>query len=153
MNNTGINKRKVEEETFLNIGPLDIWEIVENVAGYPKYVKFMHKAKISGPFEAGSSWTDLSTVLVFPLLVRHEIMKVEKGKRAVFTIKMPFGGWIIQEISLEPIKKGAKIRISANINLGNKLIDAILGAFIEKRTRAMFAGTLENFHKMASKSI
>lgn len=152
MNNTGIYKRRVEEETFLNIEPLDIWEIVENVATYPKYVKFMHKAKISGPFEAGSSWTDLSTVLVFPLLVKHKITKVEEGKRAVFLIKMPFGGRIIQEIGLEPIKNGTKIRISADINLGNKLMDILLSGFFKRRTRVMLVRTLENFNKLAKEA-
>lgn len=139
--------RNVEVGGEFDLDSSQLWNLVENVDNYPKYIKFVMYAKLDGSFEAGSKWVDLSTIIIFPIPVIHEILEVVDLEKAVYLIKFPFGGSIIQTVSIKSNTKGAEFKISNVINMGNKFADLLLGKFIEKRTREMLEDSLVKFSR------
>lgn len=139
----------MEVKAEFNLEPAQLWNLVENISNYPKYIKYVKYAWPSGPFEKGSAWIDFSTIIFFPVPVKHEILEVICGEKAVYLIRMPFKGSIIQEIYLKGNKNGVEFKIKANINMVNKFADFLLGRLIEKRTYEMFNKSVANFQKLS----
>ena len=137
--------RNVEVGAEFALEPSRLWKLVENVDNYPKYIKYVLYARLDGAYESGSKWMDLSTIIIFPILVIHEISEIKYLEKAVYLIKFPFGGTIIQTVAIKPNNKGVDFKISATINMGVKIIDLLLGSFIEKRTRKMLGDSLVKF--------
>lgn len=148
----GIDKnliRIVEIKTEINAESWEIWELIENVKDYPKFIKFVKYAWLGGPFNNGSKWTDITTIIFFPILVRHEILEVMEKEKAVFKIRMPFNGSIIQTVNIKPIKIGVEFKIAVAINMGNKIADMIFGKFIEKRIYEMLNESKVNYSRLS----
>lgn len=142
-------KRNIKLAANLDITSSRLWEIITEINRYPNYIKFVYWARINGRFEAGSTWTDLSTILFIPILVRHEIMKIRTGRKVLYLIKLPFGGKIMQIFEIKQKQKTTDMSIEIVIDLKNPILDSVLGKFLERRTKFMLNSTLENFREKA----
>lgn len=147
-----VKTRSVVLSADLNLPSGTLWKFIANVKIYPKFVKFMQSAEIDGSFSPGSVWTDWTRIMLVPLRIKHEILEAEKGKRVVNLIKLPLGGQIIQTVTIEPKAKFARIKLGAEINLGNGFLDSLIGPILEARIRAMYQGTLENVQAMVKEA-
>lgn len=143
-----VKTRSVVLSADINLQARILWNYIADVKTYPKFVEFMKSAEIEGPFSPGSVWTDWTTIMLVPLRIKHEVIKVEKGKTVVNLIKMPLGGQIIQTVTIESKAKFANIKLGAEINFGNGFLDSLIGPILEARTRTMYEGTLENVQAM-----
>lgn len=143
--------RKIEVSEQLEVKPEIVWKYISNIRTYPKFVDFQKRVVRVDDFKVGGRWSDVSTVLFFPQQVNHEIIEIVNGKKVVYLIKLPFGGKIIQTVEALSYEKGCKFTLGAEIDLGSKIVDMLIGSILEFRTRKMFLRTAENIKRIAAK--
>lgn len=139
----GKNTRSVSAEVDLPLRASEVWKRISDVSNYPDFVEFMKMVWFEGGFREGSHWTDISTVMYFPLKFRHKIAKVEEGKNIFYLIDLPKGGKICQKLEVIPKGSLTRVRLTVDVDLNNQLMDVLLGKLIEKRTKSMIGGTFE----------
>lgn len=137
-------KRKVVHVKDVEVHPKELWSLITNVEDYPRYIKYMQRSELNGQFELGNKWSDISTVMFYPINVKHEIIDIKEGKEFTFLIRLPFKGKIIQKGIIEDKGDYVSFQLQATIDLGHPLIDLLLGPILEKRTSEMLLGILEN---------
>lgn len=137
-------KRKVVHSTRVKLTPQELWTMLTNIEQYPKYIKYMQSSRLHGKFDIGNHWTDISTVMFYPMNVKHEIINIKEGREVVFLIKLPLGGRIVQKGIIEDRGKYISLKLEATIDLGHRLIDLTLGPILEKRMSKMFRGSLKS---------
>jgi hypothetical protein len=120
------------------------WEIIENINSYPNLVKFMEKAWLRGPFQVGSHWYDITSILWIPIIIDHKIVSIEKGKEVRFEIDLPFKGKMLQRLSLV---EGKSLELEISFSLP-KWLDQAIGPLLERRVKEMIVGTIENVKQM-----
>ena len=127
----------------INMPVKEVWKIIEDVEHYPEHVKYMHKAKLSGPFGVGSQWVDVTTVLWIPMAVTHKVAKLKENKEIVFDISLPFGGRMIQTVILNGDQKTPEVVGEIDFDLGNPLANFLVGQILKRRLQDMLASTLK----------
>lgn len=137
-------KRKVVHSTRVNLNPQELWSMLTNIEQYPKYIKYMQSSRLHGKFDVGNHWTDISTVMFYPMNVKHEIINIKEGREVAFLIKLPLGGKIVQKGVIEDRGKYISLKLEATIDLGHPLVDLLVGSILQKRTKKMFKGSLKN---------
>ncbi|MDO8486776.1 MAG: hypothetical protein Q7S45_00570 [Candidatus Curtissbacteria bacterium] len=130
----------------LEASRIRLWQIASNVSNYPRYFKYVHFVKAPGSFEVGSSWWDISTILYFPIKVKHKIVKIVPNKEVKQEINLPFGGEIIQNINITSVGDKTKVKIKVLI-CQNTFMDFFFGRVIEVRTQAILLGALERVQR------
>ncbi len=143
------NTRSVTAETDLPLSASEVWKRVSDVSNYTDFVEFMKLVSLEGEFREGSHWSDISTVMYFPLKFRHKIAKIEEGKNIFYLIDLPKGGKILQKLEVIPKGNLTRMRLTIEVDLNNQLMDLLLGKLIEKRTKSMIGGTFKKIsHKI-----
>lgn len=137
-------KRKVVHARDVEVDPKALWSLITNVEDYPRYIKYVHASEMNGQFDVGNKWSDITTVMFYPLNVKHEIIDIKEGKEFTFLIRLPFKGKIVQKGIIEDKGDYVSFQLEATIDLGHPLIDLLLGPILEKRTSQMLRAILEN---------
>src|SRR3990167_9882194 len=123
-----------------------VWYMFEKIEEYPQLIEYCHTAKLAGGFEEGSSWHDWSTVLIVPLKVSHQIEKILPKEEIIYSIPLPFGGFLKQNFTLvEKTSKETYVKVGITIDFESKLLDSLFGSFVEYSNRKMINKTIENF--------
>jgi len=138
------NVRSVSAEVDLPLEASQVWARVSDISNYPDFVEFMKLVSVEGDFREGSHWSDISTVMYFPLKFRHKIDKIEEGKNVYYLIDLPRGGKILQRFEIIPNGESTRVRLTIDVDLNNQLMDILLGKLIESRTKSMVGGTFKN---------
>ncbi len=145
----GKNTRSVTAEVDLPLSASEVWKRISDVSNYPDFVAFMKRVSVEGEFREGSHWSDISTVLYFPLKFRHKIAKIEEGKNIFYLIDLPKGGKILQKLEVVPKGNLTRVGLTIDVDLNNQLMDLLLGKLIERRTRSMIGGTFKKISTQA----
>ncbi len=139
--------RTIEFETIVPVAIDEVWAMFKKVEEYPQIIEYCHKAKLVGGFKEGSNWYDWSTVLIVPLKVNHQIEKILPNAEIIYSIPLPFGVFLKQESKLEgKSSRETNVKMVVTIAFESKLLDSILGNFVEYRNKRMISKTIENFH-------
>ena len=139
--------RNLKIETKIN-KPIDfVWSVLADVENYPKYVKHIYRAKAHGPLVEGSTWSDWTTILFLPLKITHTTSELVEPRRLHFTFPTPFEGQVNQLFTLRQEGRATNVRFEISIDLGNKLVDFLLGSILEQRWRSMISAAVANLGK------
>lgn len=147
------NKRKVTLSAKLPIETDRLWKIVSGVSHYPKYVKYMKSAQMNGDFNIGNTWSDRSTVFYLPFVVHHKILVIKENREVRYLITLPFGGHVMQRITMRPQGDKSRATLEAEIDFKNRFLDLVFGRILEARTREMFEGTLSRMENSINKGL
>lgn len=147
----GKNTRSVTAEVDLPLSASEVWRRVSDVSNYPDFVAFVKRVSVEGEFREGSHWSDISTVLYFPLKFRHKIAKIEEGKNIFYLIDLPKGGKILQKLEVVPRGNLTRARLTIDVDLNSQLMDLLLGKLIERRTKSMIGGTFRKISTQAQR--
>ena len=138
--------RTLEFETTIPVAIDEVWFMFEKVEEYPQVIEYCYRAKLVGGFKEGSLWYDWSTVLVVPLKVIHTIDKILPKEEISYSIALPFGGFLKQNSKLEgKNSRETRVKMIVSIDFKNKLLDFLVGGFVEYRNKKMINKTIENF--------
>lgn len=120
------------------------WELITDIKNYPKRIMFVKKVKIYG-LGKGSQWDDLTTILWFPLKMRHTITSFKKNAEYSFYIPIQTGGFMKQKYILtQESKKCVKIEITVTFDLGNYILNSIFGTILKQRLKKMLISSIQN---------
>jgi ribosome-associated toxin RatA of RatAB toxin-antitoxin module len=137
---------KVEAELSLSIDHL--WSLLLEISNYPKYIKFLQKAElVGGRIEVGAVWYDWTTILFLPMKIKHTVVSITPKEEIGFDVDLIFGGIMQQRFVFSPRGSSTQIQGQISFDFRNKLVDKILGQFLQKRLQEMLEGSLENFKK------
>lgn len=137
--------QKITVENVASIEAKRVWSLLTDINNYPKYIKFVVRIKDPpSDFKEGVFWTDITDIFWIPSSIRHKIIKIEKNKRFVYEVFLPFGGKMMEECRL--ITEGKETRIITKIEFSfkNYLLDFVFGAILKKRLRKMMGETARN---------
>lgn len=118
---------------------------------YPKFIHYQHAVFLLGPLKEKTVWYDLTTVVWFPILVKHTISKIEEKKCIAFDIPFPFGGYNHETITIVKKNEKTEIRGRLEFDLGNKFVDRVFGDLLERRFQIMLEQSIKNIEKYVQK--
>jgi uncharacterized membrane protein len=119
-----------------------VWEALIDIEKYPERVKFVKKVKIYGQGE-GSRWDDTTTILWFPLTLKHTITALKKNKEYSFEIPLSSTGVMRQKYLIRQDNgEGVIVEGTISYDLGNKLLNMTLSPILKKRLRNMLESSV-----------
>ncbi len=134
--------RNVKVESEINLPIKEVWKLLTDIKTYPRYVKFVKQVYINEQLAPGTYWYDKTTILFFPLKIRHQVKSLEQEKQIIFLVNTPFGGEMLQSFTMERFSAGTKVNGVISFELGKKILDFLLGGLLEARLRDMLESTL-----------
>lgn len=139
------NMQKIAFEHTTSIPVAKAWQLLTDIKNYPKYVKFVKQIRAPDSFKEGVYWSDITNIFWIDLEIKHKIIKIEKHKKFVYKIFLPFGGTMIEECELKSDKRGTCIYMKIEFTFMNYFLDFILGPILKKRLEEMLQGTFKKF--------
>ena len=138
--------KKLEFESIVDY-PLDkTWYMFSQVENYPAYLKYCIQAVLEGDFKEGAYWYDWTTVVYFPLKIRHKITKVSYHNELRYLIKNPFLT-IEQTINFKDLQTRTKVNISFKIDFTNSLLEKVFGPVVYRRNTEVIEYLMNNYKK------
>jgi ribosome-associated toxin RatA of RatAB toxin-antitoxin module len=120
-----------------------LWQLMTDIAVYPSYVTFVQETVVHGPVQVGTRWGDTTTILWIPLRMKHTITRLEGHEAFAFELPLWLGGTMTQEYRFQRTGDGTLVLVQIRFDLGNTLVDAIIGPLLERRLRDMVTSTFE----------
>lgn len=124
--------------------PEKFWNLIINVPNWSRLIKFVKYIKFFGEVGEDEKFYDITSIMVFPVIIHHKITKIEKYKRFYMEAYMPFKtGKMFQTIDIEKKDNLTYITIEIKFKIYFFLFNFILGSILEKRLENMIVSTLE----------
>lgn len=142
--------RTITDSATLNIPAQAIWDLFFDIDSYQKYVGYCLSAKAEKPIREGSRWADWSLVIGIPFLVHHEIIKISEDE-FIYRIPLFGGGEMFQKFRLKAVGENTLVEMELNIDFKNKLLDQLLGGWVEYRNKKMMNLTLKKVESYYAK--
>lgn len=141
--------KKASLTVTVDLTPNELWDIFHEVKEYPRFVPFMTKAEIHNPLRLGTIWYDITTILFYPVRVRHTVDIYDPLKEIGFFCELPFDGKMYQRFSLEKVDKDTtKVTGEITFHLGDPVVTLLLGPFLKARLQAMLFGMFQSAQKV-----
>lgn len=123
----------------------DIWKLIMDLENFVKSVKFVKKATILKSVKEGMEFYDVTTILWFPIRIKHKILTIKKNEKFVMEAYFPFkNGKMLQTIALKDMGNYSKIKVDIEFNINFPFFDIILGPILEMRLKQMIMETIKN---------
>jgi hypothetical protein len=75
--------------------------------------------------------------------MRHTVTRIDQGEAFAFALRLPGGGIMTQEYRFQAIDDETIVLVQIRFDLGNPLVDAVIGPLLERRLRAMVTSTFD----------
>ena len=139
--------RQVELDAKIKLPVSVVWKLLTDINVYPQYVKYLKKAEIEGPVRIGTEWHDKTTVMWVPMWVKHVIVRLEENKELAFEVPLLFGGGMWQSFTLKENSGYTQVKARIYFNLGNSVLNFLIGPVLQARLDDMVKTTLRNLQR------
>jgi hypothetical protein len=121
-----------------------LWQIMIDIEKYPQRVKFVRSTTVYGKIEEGAVWDDTTTILWFPLRLKHVITDFKKNSEYSFDLPLHFGGWMRQRYTLkEESSKAVIITGTITYDLGNPVLNVVFSSLLGMRLKNMLESSVQ----------
>lgn len=140
--------KKVLSRVVSQIPPEEIWAHIVAVKDYSEIMPFTYAIKVRQyPLSLHSSWTDVTTVLWFPLVMKHTVHAFKENEQLYQVINLPFGGKIEEEFLLSVVNDSTVLEIIITFHPGSIPFSKGILFFWEKRMRYLVTTAVANLEK------
>ncbi|HUD11052.1 MAG TPA: hypothetical protein VMS08_01465 [Candidatus Saccharimonadia bacterium] len=114
----------------------NLWHRVSDVETYPGRIKYCLRS-YDVDFRAGGSYTDVTTLLWFPLTINHRIDVANYPAEIQYYLALPFGGSSRQTYRFERKDGVSVVLVEVEFDLGNPFFTRFVGNVLSRRLVAM----------------
>jgi len=124
-----------------------VWKYYSSIHNYPAYVPFLKKIIMTDPVAEGSYWEDVTVILWIPMTIPHIITSLKPQQEISFTMTLPFHGTMSHVYGVKKHGEGSRVQCTITFDLGNPVINFLLGALLERRLRYMVTSILQTIEQ------